>query len=254
MTAKKAPSLKTLEKVCKDVPFQIKDQNVLVTSPYTESVIASATILQAISRLNSLFHISSSQSVMTANALNTLKEKYNTSGIILVGIDVLGKKKIKKGSGYPLLIGGNVESEQIESFKLGTDSTIAAAGYVFSKSLLEPTDYNLQLSSVGALLSGGMNGSKKGASKDIIELAQNKGLIEERKGFKLFGATMLPLDEAFRYSTHPYLATISGNQEVCDHTKTQSSNKQSKYTSSSSVNISAHNEIRTSHNSSITRN
>ena len=145
MTAKKAPSLKTLEKVCKDVPFQIKDQNVLVTSPYTESVIASATILQAISRLNSLFHISSSQSVMTANALNTLKEKYNTSGIILVGIDVLGKKKIKKGSGYPLLIGGNVESEQIESFKLGTDSTIAAAGYVFSKSLLEPTDYNLQL-------------------------------------------------------------------------------------------------------------
>jgi len=216
MTATKTPSLKALEKACKDVNFQIKDQNILVTSPYTESVIASTTISQSISRLNSLFHISPSQSVMTVDTLNRLKEKYNTAGIILVGIDVLGKTRLKKGSGYPLLIGGTVDSEQIESFKLGTDSTIAAAGYVFSKSLKETTDYDLQLSSVGALLSGGMNVPKKGASKDIIELAQNRGLIEERKGFKLFGATMLPLDEAFRYSTHPYLATISGNQEVCD--------------------------------------
>ena len=216
MTAKKAPSLKALEKACKDVTFQIKDQNVLVTSPNTESIIATTTISQSISRLNSLFHIAPSQSVMTVDTLNELKEKFDTSGIILVGIDVLGKKRLKKGSGYPLLIGGTVESEQIESFRLGTDSTIAAAGYVFSKSLMEPTDYDLQFSSIGALLSGGMNGSKKGANKDIIELAQNGGLIEERKGFKLFGATNLPLDEAFRYSTHPYLAKISGNQEVCD--------------------------------------
>jgi len=216
MTAKKTPSLKALEKACKNIIFQIKDQNVLVTSPNIESIIASTVIAQSISRLNSLFHITPSQSVMTADTLNKMKKKFNTSGIILVGIDVLGKKRITKGSGYPLLIGGNVESEQIESFKLGTDSTIAAAGYTFSKSLIEPTDYNLQLSSIGALLSGGMKASKKGANKDIIELAQNGGLIEERKGFKLFGATMLPLDEAFRYSTHPYLAKISGNQEACD--------------------------------------
>ena len=216
MTATKTPSLKALEKACKDVNFQIKNQNVLVTSPYTESVITSTTISQSISRLDSLFHILPSRSVMTVDALNRLKEKYNTAGIILVGIDVLGKTRVKKGSGYPLLIGGTAESDQIESFKLGTDSTIAAAGYIFSKSLIEPTDYSLQFSSVGALISSGMIIPKKGASKDIIELAQNKGLIEERKGFKLYGTTNLPLDEAFRYSTHPYLATISGNQEVCD--------------------------------------
>jgi hypothetical protein len=216
MTAKKAPSLKSLEKECKDINFQIRNQNVIVTSPYTESVIASTTISKSISRLNSLFHIIPSKSVITIDALNEIKEKYDSSGIILIGIDILGKKRVKKGSGYPLLIGGAVESEQIESFQLGTDSTIAAAGYVFSKSLMEPTDYDLQLSSVGALFSGGMNVPKKGANKDIIELAQDRGLVEERKGFKLFGATMLPIDEAFRFSTHPYLAKISGNQEVCD--------------------------------------
>lgn len=216
MTAKKAPSLNDLEKVCKDINFQTENQNLLVTSPYTEAVITSAIISQTISKLNALFHISPSQPVMSIDTLNQLRETYNSSAIILVGIDILGKKRIKKGKGYPLIIGGSVESEQIESFKLGTDTTIAATGYVFSNSLLESSDYNLQLAAAGSLLSGGMNESKKGASKEIIELAQNKGLIEERKGFKLFGATMLPLDEALRFSTHPYMATISGDQEKCD--------------------------------------
>ena len=217
MTAKKPPSLKTLEKACAAINFQTSDQNILVTSPYPEATIASTIISQSLSKLNVLFHISPSQPLMTIDTLNALREKYSSSAIILVGIDIIGsKKRIKKGSGYPLIIGGTVESEQIESYKLGTDSTVAATGYVFSKSLLNPTDYNLQLAAVGSLLSGGMNESKEGANKDIIELAQNKGLIEERKGFKLFGATMLPLDETLRYSTRPYLATISGNQDVCD--------------------------------------
>ncbi len=216
MTAKKPPSLKTLEKVCTTINFQTSDQNILVTSPYPEAVIASTIISQTISRLKSLFHISFQQPVMTIDTLNTLREKYSSSAIIIVGIDILGKKKIKKGKGYPLIIGGTSESEQVNSFTLGTDSTVAAAGYVFAKSLKDMNDYNLQLAAAGSLLHGGMNESKKGANKDIIELAKKNGLIEERKGFKLFGVTMLPLDEALLYSTHPYLATISGNQKVCD--------------------------------------
>lgn len=216
MTAKKPPSLKTLEKVCTTINFQTSDQNILVTSPYPEAVIASTIISQTISRLKSLFHISFQQPVMTIDTLNTLREKYRSSAIIIVGIDILGKKKIKKSKGYPLIIGGTSESEQVNSFTLGTDSTVAAAGYVFAKSLKDTNDYNLQLAAAGSLLHGGMNESKKGANKDIIELAKKNGLIEERKGFKLFGVTMLPLDEALLYSTHPYLATISGNQKVCD--------------------------------------
>ena len=216
MTAKKPPSLKTLEKVCTTINFQTSDQNILVTSPYPEAAISSTIISQTISRLKSLFHISFQQPVMTIDTINILREKYSSSAIIIVGIDILGKKKIKKGKGYPLIIGGTSESEQVNSFTLGTDSTVAAAGYVFAKSLKDMNDYNLQLAAAGSLLHGGMNESKKGANKDIIELAKKNGLIEERKGFKLFGVTMLPLDEALLYSTHPYLATISGNQKVCD--------------------------------------
>ena len=216
MTAKKVPSLKTLEKACKTIDFKTKDQNILVTSPYIESVIASTVISQTLSRMNVLFHITPSPPVMTIDDLNGLNEKYNSSALILVGIDVYGKKRLKKGSGYPILIGGTVESEQVEAFQLGSDSTIPAAGYTLSKSLLEPTDYMLQMSAAGSLLSEGLKTPKTGAGKDLIGLAQSKNLIEERKGFKLFGATSLPLDEALRYNTRPYIPAISGHQEACD--------------------------------------
>jgi len=214
--AKKHPSLKALEKACTTINFQTSDQNILVTSPYPEAAIASTIISQTISRLKSLFHISFQQPVMTIDTINTLREKYSSSAIIIVGIDILGKRKIKKGKGYPLIIGGTAESEQVDSFKLGTDFTVAAAGYVFAKSLNDTNDYNLQLAAAGSLLHNGMNETKRGANKELIKLAKNNGLIKERKGFKLFGVTMLPLDEALLYSTYPYLATISGNQKVCD--------------------------------------
>jgi len=216
MTAKKAPSLKTLEKACKAIDFKTKDQNIIVTSPYIESVIASSIISQTLSKMNALFHITPSQPAMTIDNVNKLKENYDSSAMILVGIDVYGKKRLKKGSGYPLLIGGTVESEQIEPFRLGTDSTIPAAGYVLSMSLLEPTDYILQMSAAGSLLSEGMKTPKIGAGKEVIDLAKSKNLVEERKGFKLFGATTLPLDEALRFNTRPYIPKISGHQEACD--------------------------------------
>lgn len=216
MTVKKIPSLKTLEKVCKSINFQIGNQNILLTSPSPEAAIASTIISQAISRTKSLFHISFSQPVITTETINSLRERFDSSSIILVGIDIIGKQRIKKGKGYPLIIGGTSESEQVNSLTLGTESTVAAAGYMFAQSLIDLNDYNLQFAAAGSLLNSGMSESQKGANKDIINLAQNNGLIEERKGFKLFGVTMLPLDEALLYSTHPYLATISGNQKLCD--------------------------------------
>jgi len=216
MTAEKPSSLKALEKTCKSIDFQIDRQNVIVTSPYPEAILASVIIARAISKSGSLFHISYSDSLISIGTLNDFRDRFDSSALLLVGVDLVGKKRIKKGKGYPLIIGGLPESEQANSLKIGNNSTIAAAGYVFAKSLTDLHDYNLQLAAVGTLLNENMNGKKRGANKDIFELVTKAGLIEERKGFRLFGASMLPLNEALLYSTHPYLPKISGNQKVCD--------------------------------------
>jgi hypothetical protein len=210
------PSLKALEKDCSNVSIDGDSQILLVTSPYPETTLAGALLSRVLIKSNRKFQVTFVQPVMTIEALTELRTRYDSSTLITIGIDFLGSKKIKKGTSYPLLIGGVSESEQLRTFTIGTDGTITPAAYVLAKSLMDIGSYDLQLAAAGALIQDGMNGTKKGASKEIINLAEKEGLVEERKGFRLFGVGMLPLAEALLHSTHPYLHTISGNQKTCD--------------------------------------
>jgi len=166
-------------------------------------------------RSNRKFHVTFFQPLMTIEAFSELSTRYESSTIITIGIDILGSKRVKKGKSYPILIGGASDSEQLHTFTIGTDISLTATAYVLAKSQMDSGPYDLQLAAAGALIKDGMNVPKKGASKEIINLAEKEGLVEERKGFRLFGVGMLPIGEALLYSTHPYLNTISGNQKVC---------------------------------------
>jgi len=210
------PSLKTLEKDCSTISIDSDSQTLLVTSPYPEATLASAILSRVLIRSNRKFQVTFAQPVMTTETLGELRTRHDSSTIIVIGIDILGSKKVKKGKSYPILIGGASESEQLRAFTIGTDTTMTSVAYVFAKSQMDIGSYDLEIAAAGALIRDGMNGPKKGASKEIINQAEKEGLIEERKGFRLFGVGMLPLDEALLHSTHPYLHTISGNQKACD--------------------------------------
>lgn len=210
------PSLKTLEKECSSVSFDSDSQTLLVTSPIPEATLATAILSRALIRLNRRFQVTFAQPVITLEALSELRAKYGSSTIVVIGIDIIGSKKAKKGKKPLILIGGLSESEQLGTLMLGSDTTLTSAAYVLAKSLIGTVSYDLQLAVAGVLILDELNGSRKGASREIIDLAEKEGLIEERKGFRLFGVGMLPLDEVFLHSTHPYLHAISGNQRACD--------------------------------------
>jgi len=215
-TTAKQPTLKSLEKDCSSINLEKLNQVLLVTSPSPVAVLSTAVLSRIMINSEKGFHIIFSEPVMTVDTLNALRQKYESSTLFLVGVDIVGTGRVKKGSGYPIIIGGEFESTQIESFRLGTNQTLASAAYVFTELLEKRFDYDLQLATAGALLSIDPEKTKKNANNEVIELARSKGIIEERKGFKLLGVTLLPLDEVFRYSTYPYLQTISGNQKACD--------------------------------------
>lgn len=209
-------SLRTLEKDCSSVNIDSDSQTLLVTAPTPDATLATAILSRALIRLNRRFQVTFVQPVITLEALSELRTKYDSSTIIVIGIDILGSKKIKKGKRPLILIGGISESEQLNTFTLGNDAALIPAAYTLAKSLIDAVSYDLQLAVAGVLIHDELNVPKKGASRDILDLAEKEGLIEERKGFRLFGIGMLPLDEVFLYSTHPYLHTISGNQKACD--------------------------------------
>jgi hypothetical protein len=210
------PSLKSLERECSNITLKGDKTVLLMTSPQPESTLASAILSRALIKSNRKFHITFVLPVQRIDTINEIRTKYNSFDVFIVGVDIGGSKRIKKGTSHPVLIGCQIESGEEEIPALGLSSTATSAAYVLAKSQMDIDMYNLQLAASGALIRDGMNNQKKGANKEIIELAQQERLIDARKGFKLFGVGMLPLDEALLHSTYPYLHTISGNQKTCD--------------------------------------
>jgi hypothetical protein len=209
------PSLRMLEKECTALTIDSDIQTLLVTSPYPDATLASAILSRALMKSDRKFQVTFIQPIMTIEAFNELRTKYESSTIITIGIDVLGSRRIKSKN-HPILLGGASESEQLRTYTIGTDLSLTATAYTLAKSQISIGSYDLQLAAAGVLIQNTMNVPQKGANKEILDLAEKEGLIEERKGFRLFGVGMLPLGEALIHSIYPYLHTISGNQKICD--------------------------------------
>ena len=179
-------------------------------------MLASAILARIMASSGKRFHITYSEPLITIDKINFIRQQYDSSTLVLVGLDTIGTTRIKKGSSYPIIIGGESESEQAGSFRLGTNLTLTAVAYLLAEQSQKRSDYDLQLAVSGALLSKDIEKSTKDANNDIINLAVSENIVEERKGFRLLGVSMLPLDEVFLYCTYPYLKTLSGNQKACD--------------------------------------
>jgi hypothetical protein len=209
-------SLKSLKKQCAEITLKDSTQAFLVSSPYTSSTLATATLCRAIMKSGRAFHISFEPPIISLDRVNELRDKHESASIIFIGIDTIGKKKIRKGKGYPVFVGGDSESEQVKSLTLGTTNTVPAAAYVLTKEHLVSHDYELQIAAVATLLLTRITKLTPKSNKEIVEQAKEQKLIEEHKGIRLFGFGFLPLDELLLYSTRPFIQGISGNQNACD--------------------------------------
>lgn len=211
-----SPSLRSLKKQCAEITLKDCEQVFLVSSPDTSSTLATAILCRAIMKSGGTFHVSFEAPIISLDRVNELRTKHESASIIFVGIDTMGKKKIRKGKSYPLFVGGISESDQMESLTLGNSNTVPVAAYVFAEEHLTSHDYELQVAAGATLLHTGSTQLSPKANKEIVEQAKEKKLVEERKGIRLFGFGFLPLDELLLYSTRPFIQGISGNQKACD--------------------------------------
>ncbi|MFX1601998.1 MAG: hypothetical protein ACFFCK_00835 [Promethearchaeota archaeon] len=203
-----------------------KQKHFLVaSSTLPEATMSASLICRSILKLGGLFHLTFLEPVMAVEEVNALRKTHSKSIVILIGIDVVGKKRVRKGIGYPILVGGNHDSDQAESLRIGDDRTISAAAYVIAKENLSATSQELQLAAAATLVSN-FSWSKgfdvlaqlKGAAKSLVSSAQKEKLIEEHRGYRIFGANFTPLNEVLEHSVRPYLHGWSGNHENCERT------------------------------------
>ena len=169
--------------------------------------------------------MTSLEPVVTVEEVNALRKTHSKSTVILVGIDIVGKKRVRKGIGYPILVGGTHDSDHAESLRIGDDRTISAAAYIIARENLTTTSQELQLAAAATLVNN-FSWSKgfdvlaqlKGAAKSLVSSAQKENLIEEHRGYRIFGANFTPLNEVLEYSVRPFLQGWSGRHENCERT------------------------------------
>jgi len=214
-----SPSLRTLKNQCDEISLKSGEQVLLVTAPDPESTLATALLSRAIMKTGGTFHVSFEQPVMNLNSINAIRTEHESSIIILVGIDTMGKKKLRKGKSYPIFVGGTSESEQVTPLTLGNTHTVSAAAYILAREHLTVSDYELQMAAAAALIYDKSHKSPKKSStanKGLVKQAIDENLLEKRGGIRLFGYSFLPLDEVLLLSTRPYIQGISGDQKMCD--------------------------------------
>ena len=211
-----SPSIKSLKKQCSEIPFKDSEQVFLVSSPDTVSSLSTAILCRAIMKSGRSFHVSFEAPIIDLDRVSELRTNHESASVFFIGIDTVGKKKIRKGKSYPIFVGGTPESDQVKSLTLGTNDTVPATAYLFAEEHLTSLDYELQLAAGATLLHSGFTKITPKVNKEIVEQARERKLIEERKGIRLFGFGFLPLDELLLYSTRPFILGISGNQKACD--------------------------------------
>ncbi|MCJ7478974.1 MAG: DHH family phosphoesterase [Candidatus Nanohaloarchaeota archaeon QJJ-7] len=95
----------------------------------------------------------------------------------------------------------------------GENISGAGVTYLLARTMAEDNQDLLQYALVGA--TGDIqkeDGKYLGLNESMMENAVDKGLVERKKGLKLYGRTRKSIIEAFKYTTDPYLPGITNNE------------------------------------------
>jgi hypothetical protein len=212
----KAPGLKSIRKQCEQINLRKNQRSLIICAPSSAATISSAILCKALLKFGGTFHISFVEQVLEVSSLNRIQKTYSAPTTFIIGVDVFGKKKIRKEKGYPIFIGGTHQSKQANIHSIGNKTNMPLIAYVLAEQKLQCEPDELQLAAIGILFRNKPENIPTKIGKAIVKLAEKEALIEGKKGFKLFGLHSQPLMETMIYSIFPYLSNISGDPETCE--------------------------------------
>ncbi|TFF96595.1 hypothetical protein EU546_01120 [Candidatus Thorarchaeota archaeon] len=208
-------SLNLLRKRCDEVDFQLGKQVHVRSSPRPSALLASAILCRSLKRSDRLFLFSVCPLLESVDTVNNLRDTYKNYSLIFLGVDLEGKKRIKKGPGYPLFIGGEFDSDKAARHSIGDNRTMLAATYALADTKLDIVGYETALAAMGTLLGEDPDSTGIKANKELLDQAIDEKALEEKQGLRLVGANRLGLTNLLLQSTRPFLQGVSGDQKAC---------------------------------------
>ncbi|MGY5852469.1 MAG: hypothetical protein RTU92_02755 [Candidatus Thorarchaeota archaeon] len=210
------PHLDALKTECAEVTIPKNAHLTLVSSPYPDALFSTALMCRAALKSRRLFQVTYAEPVITTENISALLKKRVNSIHLLMGIQIVGRKKPEHGKYPPILVGGGMQSKSTKIPTLSPNASISAVALALASANLESSDEELQLAAIGTLLQLNQDQPINNVDKEIIDLATAKGLLDQQSGLRLFGNNSLSIVDALFYSIHPILPEITGNRDSCN--------------------------------------
>jgi len=217
MTARDStPDLDALGAKCQEVPMDKGARVLVVSSPSPPAVMASALLCRSIMKAKGFFHVTFIEPVSSSEVLASIMNTNPERTTIVLGIDITGNGTLDSKHSPLILIGSTIQKRHTSCYSLGSKTSVPASAYAFAREKMETGPEELFLGAAALLIQNQQMIESDPASKDVIRLAQATDILQERRGFRIFGANFLPLSETLSNSISPYLRGISGAPESCE--------------------------------------
>ncbi|RDE16650.1 MAG: hypothetical protein C4K49_04630 [Candidatus Thorarchaeota archaeon] len=210
------PELDKLRDKCRDAALDKGSHVLILSSPAPESTLPSALLGRSIMKSGGIFHITFTEPVLNIEALGAVIKAHSRRVPIVIGIDIVGNQVTELGENTPILLGGSLDQRCSSYPHLGLGKGVSIAAYALAQEKLDVGPEELFLAAAGSLLENSSINEADRQSRSLVKLALESGVLEEERGFRIFGVSFLPLTETLSNSISPYLPGVSGVPESCE--------------------------------------
>ncbi len=210
------PELDALHEKCREAALNRGSRVLILSSPAPEATLPSALLCRSIMKSGGVFHITFTEPVLNIDALGTVIKAHSSRVPIVIGIDIVGSQVTEPSENTPILVGGSLDQRCSSYPHLGLGEGISIAAYALAQEKLDVGPEELFLAATGFLLESSSISEPDRQPKSLVKLALEGGVLEEKRGFRIFGASFLPLTETLSNSISPYLPGVSGVPESCE--------------------------------------
>lgn len=202
-----------LDDLWADLNLNADESTLIIASPRPESIFAASLICRSYLKNGTPFVLTYAEPISDVSHIRDISQTQGTSLTVIVGIELQGS--VKEPNHKCIFLGCDLESESSPNC-LGSIDCLSPVSHSFANKIGSLDYWHTQLAASTVLAQKWRNLSPSDGSNEIVQAAFDEGILEQRKGLRLFGINRLSAKDVLLYSIYPYLRGLSGSGEACE--------------------------------------
>lgn len=206
-------SLEKLDGLWADLELSGNDKSLVIISPRPESLFAASLICRAYLKNHTPFTLTYTEPVSDFGRIEKISQSQGAPLTIVVGTEFYGP--VKEPPNRCIFLGCESPSESSDRF-VGSIDSLSHVCCAFASKIVSLDNWHKQLAAAAVLAQKSRNLTPSVESENIVRRSLEAGILEQRRGLRLFGINHLSAKDVLLYSIYPYLQGLSGVEDSCD--------------------------------------